>query len=94
MSTTQPDGADLVGLASPFVGRVERAAVVEGAALAYTSDLMAGLDYVETTLRFDHAIASVNMSLGGSTTTAPCPWHPLEPGMAALRAAGQLARVR
>ncbi|MEX2030784.1 MAG: S8 family serine peptidase [Anaerolineales bacterium] len=57
-------------------------------ALAYTSDLMAALDYVDTTLRNLHPIASVNMSLGGALSDGPCPTDPLEPVMDSLRSAG------
>ena len=56
-------------------------------ALAYTSDLLAALDYVAG-LRTTLAIAAVNMSLGGGRSTGPCDDDPLKPAIDQLRAAG------
>lgn len=39
---------------------------------SFTSDQIAGLDYINSTLRNQHQIASVNMSLGGGTYSAYC----------------------
>jgi subtilisin family serine protease len=55
--------------------------------LAFTSDLLAGLEYVY--LRRDaHNVAAVNLSLGGGRFLAPCDGHSTRPLIEALRAAG------
>src|SRR5690606_12578974 len=40
--------------------------------MSYTSDQLAALNYINTTLRPSHSIASVNMSLGGGSYGAYC----------------------
>ncbi len=52
---------------------------------AFSSDLLAALQYVYTTLRPSYpTIASVNMSLGGGAFSAPCPNDPIAPGVNSL----------
>ena len=60
-----------------------------GSALgSYTADQISGLERVYA-LRSTYAIASANMSLGGTTTyTEPCNNEPLKPYIDTLRAAG------
>jgi len=54
-------------------------------ALAFTSDVMAGLERVHS-LRAEHNFAAVNMSLGGQTFTKPCNNDPRKPFIDSLRA--------
>jgi subtilisin len=54
--------------------------------LAFTSDVMAGLERVHN-LRAVHNFAAVNMSLGGETFTKPCNRDPRKPFIDSLRAA-------
>jgi len=56
-------------------------------AAAYTSDLIAALDYVFS-ISPGFSIASVNMSLSGGSFTAACDTDPLKPGIDKLRSAG------
>jgi subtilisin family serine protease len=56
-------------------------------ALAWTSDIMAGLDRVFN-LRGQHTFASVNLSLGGSQFSANCDGDPLKPAIDNLRSVG------
>jgi subtilisin family serine protease len=56
-------------------------------ALAYTSDILAGLERVYL-LRTVHAFAAVNMSIGGGLFSAPCDDQPYKPIIDSLRAAG------
>jgi subtilase family serine protease len=55
--------------------------------LAYTSDIIAGLEQVYT-LRTSYNIAAVNLSLGGGTFTAPCDSEPEKPIIDSLRSVG------
>ncbi len=54
---------------------------------AYTSDILAALEYVYE-LRTAHDFASVNMSLGGGTFSAACDDQPYKPFIDNLRAVG------
>src|SRR5204863_564480 len=54
---------------------------------ACTSDIVSGLERVYTVAPRYH-IASVNMSLGGSTFTAPCDNQPYKPAIDNLRSIG------
>ncbi len=54
---------------------------------AYSSDIVAGLDFVYG-LRDTYDVASANMSLGGGASTGPCPSDPREPISASMKAAG------
>ncbi len=56
-------------------------------AAAYTSDILAGLEHVQS-LALSHNVAAVNMSLGGSTFTAPCDGQPYKPAIDNLRSIG------
>jgi subtilisin family serine protease len=54
---------------------------------AYDEDLLAALQYVQTTLAGSHTIASVNMSLGdGTNHTTPCDTSPYFAAVNGLRA--------
>jgi uncharacterized repeat protein (TIGR02543 family) len=55
--------------------------------MAYTSDIIAGLEWVYG-LRGQYAIASANLSLGGGLYTASCDTDPMKPVIDQLRAAG------
>jgi uncharacterized repeat protein (TIGR02543 family) len=55
--------------------------------MAYTSDIMAGLEYVYS-LRSQHRISSVNLSLGGGLYSSNCDDDPLKPIIDNLRSAG------
>jgi subtilisin family serine protease len=55
--------------------------------LAWTSDIIAGLERIYT-LRAVHNIAAVNLSLGGEPSGAPCDRDPTKPIIDNLRAAG------
>jgi subtilisin family serine protease len=68
-----------VGLSTPCV-------------LAFTSDVMAGLERVHN-LRAVHNFAAVNMSLGGETFTKPCNRDPRKPFIDSLRAASIAAVI-
>jgi len=61
-------------------------------ALAFTSDVMAGLERVHS-LRAEHNFAAVNMSLGGQTFTRPCNTDPRKPFIDSLRAANIAAVI-
>jgi len=54
---------------------------------AYDSDIIAGLDYVYS-VAGPLNVASVNMSLGGATFTAPCDGEPEKPAIDNLRSIG------
>jgi hypothetical protein len=54
---------------------------------AYAGDLIAGLEYVYS-LALSRNIVSVNMSLGGSSFTAPCDTQPYKPAIDNLRSIG------
>lgn len=56
-------------------------------ALAFASDVMAGLEHVYS-LAGQHNLVSVNMSLGGGSFTAPCDDEPFKPAIDNLRSAG------
>ena len=56
-------------------------------ALAWNSDIMAGLDRVFS-LRNQHTFASVNLSLGGALNSANCDADPLKPLVDNLRSVG------
>ena len=56
-------------------------------ALAWTSDIIAGLERVYA-LRTTYTIASANLSLGGGTFTAPCDADPTKPIIDNLRSVG------
>ncbi len=56
--------------------------------LSFITDQMRALDYVYTTLRPARALASVNMSLGGSQYTGACDNDSRKPAIDNLRAAG------
>ena len=56
--------------------------------LSYTTDQLLALEYVYTTLRPAHSLASVNMSLGGGQYTAACDYDGRKPAIDNLRAAG------
>ncbi len=66
-------GAGLIAIQifSSFNGPVNCGFGSSPCALSYTSDQIAGLEYVYT-LRTSFSIASVNMSLGGSVYPSPC----------------------
>jgi subtilisin family serine protease len=54
---------------------------------AYDEDLLAALQYVQTTFATSHTIASVNLSLGdGTNNTTPCDTSPYFTAVGALRA--------
>ncbi|MGZ4797942.1 MAG: S8 family serine peptidase [Acidimicrobiia bacterium] len=55
---------------------------------AYSSDLIAGLQYVSSLRTTFPHIAAVNMSLGGGPRTGPCDDDPVKPAIDDLRAAG------
>jgi subtilisin len=55
-------------------------------ALAFTSDIMAGLDRIYS-LRTQHNFAAVNMSIGGQLSTKPCNTDPRKSIIDSLRAA-------
>jgi subtilisin len=59
---------------------------------AFTSDLIAALEYVYAAAAA-HNIASVNMSLGGASFTPPCDDEPYKPIIDNLRAVGIAAAV-
>ena len=61
-------------------------------ALAFTSDVMAGIERVYS-LRAEHNFAAVNMSLGGQTFTRPCNTDPRKPFIDSLRAANIAAVI-
>ncbi|KAA0232600.1 MAG: hypothetical protein JJLCMIEE_03326 [Acidimicrobiales bacterium] len=54
---------------------------------AWTSDIIAGLDYVYS-LRNTYDIASANLSLGGGYSSGPCDSDPIKASVDALRNAG------
>jgi subtilisin len=60
--------------------------------LAFTSDIMAGLEHVYN-LREAHNFAAVNMSLAGETFTKPCNTDPRKPFIDSLRAANIAAVI-
>jgi subtilisin len=60
--------------------------------LAFTSDVMAGLEHVHN-LREVHNFAAVNMSLAGETFTKPCNTDPRKPFIDSLRAANIAAVI-
>jgi subtilisin family serine protease len=54
---------------------------------AYDEDILAALQYIQTTLAPSHTIASVNMSLGdGTNNTTPCDTSPYFAAVGGLRA--------
>jgi CSLREA domain-containing protein len=55
---------------------------------AFTSDVVAALDYVNTTLRLTHAIPSVNLSLGHGLFTTACNSDPVKLPIDQLRLHG------
>ncbi len=55
--------------------------------VAYTSDIIAGLERVYA-VRSSESIAAVNMSLGGDRYTGPCDFDPTKPAIDNLLAAG------
>ena len=55
--------------------------------LAWNSDIMAGLDRVYS-LRNQHVFASVNLSLGGATSSTNCDGDPIKPLVDNLRSVG------
>jgi hypothetical protein len=57
-------------------------------ALAFTSDIIAGLDHVLTLKTGGMAIDAANLSLGGGLSSTECPGEPEEPSILALKAAG------
>ncbi len=56
--------------------------------LSYTTDQLRALEYVNTTLRPAHSVASVNMSLGGGQYTTACDTDTRKPAIDNLRNAG------
>lgn len=57
-------------------------------ALAFTSDIIAGLDHVLALKTGGMPIDAANLSLGGGLSLTPCPGEPEEPSIIALKAAG------
>lgn len=56
--------------------------------LSNASDQLSAMDYVFTTLRNQHTIASVNLSLGGGSYTSNCDFDPRKTGIDNLRSVG------
>lgn len=56
--------------------------------LSFFSDQLSALEYVYTTMRWQHPIASVNMSLGGGMYTAACDTDPRKAAIDNLRSVG------
>ncbi len=57
-----------------------------GCAYAFDSDILAGLDHVNTQISAQYPVSSVNMSLGGGKHTATCTASVFIPNIQALRA--------
>ena len=56
--------------------------------LSYTSDQLAALNHVFTTLHQNHSVASVNMSLSGGSNSSPCDSDSRKPAIDNLRSVG------
>src|SRR5690625_2576354 len=56
--------------------------------LSYTSDQIAALDYINSTLKQNYNVASANMSLGGGGSANHCDSDPTKPAIDNLRSAG------
>jgi len=82
-------GAELISLA--VFSRFDDPSLCRGAAtcaLAYVSDQLAALDYVNTTLAPAHTVAAVNMSIGGLPSATSCDGDVRKPVIDALRGKG------